>query len=115
MTMTFATNASNDIFLGSDGNLAIVRGLPAVEAGCQTASQAQLGEMILAITSGIPNFGTVWVGSPNLSIFEAYLRKTLLGVDGVIEVTTLTTRAVNGQLQYTATIRSKYGPLEVNG
>lgn len=115
MTQTFAINSNNDIYLGADGNLAIVNGQIGVEQACQTASQAQLGEMVLAITSGIPNFQTVWNGSPNLSIFENYLRDTLLTVPGVLSVVSLTTSVVDKALKYVAKISSIYGLLEING
>lgn len=115
MTQTFAINENNDLFLGPDGNLAIVNGVVGVEQACQTASQAQLGEMVLATTSGIPNFQSVWNGSPNLAIFEAFLRNTLLAVPGVLVVVTLSTNVSDHVLKYTAQISSQFGLLEVNG
>lgn len=115
MTQTFATNALNDIYIGADGNLAIAMGEQAVLQACATAAKAQLGEMVLAINNGIPNFQTVWVGAPNLAIFQSYLRRTLQNVEGVIEVTELTTSVDGGVLSYTATIRTIYGLAAING
>lgn len=115
MVMTFTTNENNDIFIGPDGNLSISTGLQGVLQACATATKAQLGEMCLATTSGIPNFQTVWVGSPNLAIWQKYLRTTIENVEGVIEVTELDVSVANNILSYTATIRSIYGPGEING
>lgn len=115
MAQTFGTNSNNDIYIGADGNLAILTAAPATLGACATASKAQLGEMVLAITSGIPTFQTVWTGRPNLLIFESYLRKTLKAVVGVTDVKSLTTSVVDGALKYTAVIQSVYGPLTVNG
>ena len=115
MTQTFAINAKNDLYIGANGNLAIVTGQTGVEQACQTASQAQLGEMILAINSGVPNFQSVWNGSPNLSIFRAFLRNTLLAVPGVLAVVSLNTSVVDHALHYQATISSTFGLIELNG
>lgn len=119
MTQTFGLNANNDIYLDDNGNLVILSGQPAVESACATATKAQLGEMVLQTLLGIPNFQTVWVGVPNLPMFQFYLRKTLAAVDGVVAVTDLTvgTAVVNNPvtgldetvLVYSATIENEFG------
>ena len=120
MTTTLGTTAdTNDLYLDQAGNLALLTGQAAVEAACATAAKAQLGEMCLQTQAGIPNFETVFVGVPNLPIFRSYLRKTLLGVDGVNDVTALTVNVVQvlnettglneSVLTYEATIESIYG------
>ena len=63
MVQTFGQNANGDVYIGSDGNLVILSGLPAVEAACATASLAQLGEEVLTTGNGLPNFQAVWVGA----------------------------------------------------
>lgn len=115
MTTTLGTNANNDIYLGPDGNLVVLTGLPAIIAACETAAKAQLGEMVLAINAGIPNFQTVWIGSPKLAIFENYLRRTLQAIEGVIEVKETTTSVVGDVLSYTATIETIFGQGQING
>ena len=115
MTQTFGVNSNNDVYIGPDGNLVVRSGEQAVLTACANAAKAQLGEMQFATENGIPNFQTVWVGAPNLAIFEAYLRRALEGVDGVIEVTELTTAVSDGNLSYKATIRTVYGRAEING
>ena len=115
MTQTFAINNKNDIYLGPDGNLAIARNIVGVEQACQTATQAQLGEMILATLSGMPTFQTVWNGSPNLSIFQSYLRTAIITVPGVLAVVSLSTSVRSNKLFYSATISSIYGIFELNG
>lgn len=115
MVQTFATNSNNDIFVGSNGNLSVLSGLNAVLAACVTASRAQLGEMVFAQTSGIPNFQTIWTGTPNYAIFSSYLRQVLGQVDGVIEVTDIQLSNANNILSYTATIKTIYGKGAING
>lgn len=116
MTSTFGTTSeTNDIYLGPDGNLVVLVGLPAIIAACETATKAQLGEMILSINAGIPNFQTVWIGVPKLATYEAYLRRTLEGVEGVTRVAQLTLSHAADVLSYVAEIETPFGSGIVNG
>lgn len=115
MTTTFGTNSNNDIYLGTNGNIVVLTSLAAVMAACATAAKAQLGEMIYATTSGIPNFQTIWIGTPNYAIFESYLRTTLENVEGVTQVNNLTMSTSNNILSYSATIMTIYGKDTLNG
>lgn len=109
MTKSFTTDKSNDLFINLEGLLSTSTGLDAVMQNCETAAKAQLGEMVLAIDQGIPNFQTIWQSAANVVQFEAYLRRTLLAVDGVLEVTNLETVVQSNTLFYTATIKTIYG------
>lgn len=113
MTKTFGTNSDNDIYLGRDGNLVVLNGLEAVTAACESATRALLNEMIYSINRGIPYFETIWVGSPNYAVFRNYLINTLLGVDGVLSVQSLSLTVAEGVLNYTATIATKFGKAEL--
>lgn len=113
MTTTFGTNANNDLYIGSDGNLVVLTGLQAVMAACETATKAQLGEMVLTDTQGIPNFQTIWVGSPNYALYQSFLRNTLLAVPGVLDVKSITLTALNNILSYTAVIVTQFGDAEL--
>jgi hypothetical protein len=113
MTQIFATNEDNDIYIGKDGNLAIFRDLPAVLQACEHAAKAILGEMVLAVDQGIPYFETVWNGVPNYQQFSAALRAAFLGIDGVIEVVSLTISQNDDIVNYIAVIRTVYGNGEI--
>lgn len=113
MTMTFATNSNNDIYLDAGNNLAIATGLAAVMEACRTASLAQLGEEVLFTENGIPTFQTIWVGTPNYALFTAYLQKTLLQVDGVQEIVMLDLKTIGDVLSYRATIKTVFGTGEL--
>ena len=115
VTQTLGTDKNNDLYLDINGNFAVLQNLDAVIAACETASKAQLGEMVLAIDNGIPNFQTVWVGSPNYALFQSYLRNTLLAVSGVTEVKSIELAVQDNILRYTATIDSEFGLAVLNG
>lgn len=112
---TLAVDGNNDIYIARDGNLALNTGLLAVQETCAQAAKAQLGEMVLDTQRGIPNFQTVWNGKPNIAQFEAYLRRTLLGVQGVIGITELTITVESDILTYSASITTIYGSGVING
>lgn len=110
-----AVDAENDIYADSTGSLAINTGLAACMQACAHAVKAQLGEMILAQDEGVPNFSLIWQGAPNLIQFEAAVRSTLLGVDGVTDVTSLTVTSSGGVCTYSATIQTTYGTGALDG
>lgn len=115
MPTTFAISDKNDFVFGSDGNLLIVTGLQAVLMACKGAAQAQLGEMVLAVNQGVPNFNTVWNGSPNLQQFSTALRTILLQVPGVLDILELEVLPSGDNLFYRAVILADDGSGELQG
>lgn len=115
MPTTFATDKNNDLYVGVDGNLSIATGLEAVLAVCANAAKSQLGEMIYSVDQGLPNFQTIWKGSPNYPQFEAALRKTLLAVAGVLRIENLVITNTNNILKYRVTIVTTFGAGALNG
>lgn len=111
----FAVDANNDLYIASDGNLAIVTELQGTLQACAHAAKTQLGEMVLATGQGIPNFQVIWVGVPNIPQFEAAVRTAVLGVPGVVEVVSFLAGVENDILTYTAVIRTIYGTGAING
>ena len=109
MAKSFGLNANNDIYIGLDGLMVIKSDLDALLQDCKTAAQAQLGEMILAIDKGVPNFETIWQSSANVAQFESYLRTTILSVAGVTEIKNLTIKVAENTLFYRAEIVTIYG------
>lgn len=115
MTTTFGVNSDNDLYLDASGNIAILTGIDAVVQCCETASKAQLGEMVLETGLGLPNFQSIWIGTPNYSLWQSYLVTALNNVIGVSEVVSVSYQVGSGSLNYTATIASQYGLAEVTG
>lgn len=115
MTQTFATNEKNDLYIGLDGRLVVVSGIDAVLNACQTAAQAQLGEMVLAVDQGVPNFETIWTSSANVAQFEAYVKRAIMSVDGVKGIENFSVKVQNNKVIYNARIQTIYGTGEING
>ncbi len=115
MTRTLAVDSNNDLYIGTDGSLAIATALQATLQAAQQAAQTQLAEMEYAVDQGLPNFAVVWNGSPNISQFDAYLRRALLGVAHVKGIRDLSIARADNKLSYTATIETDYGPGVLNG
>lgn len=113
MTQTMGVDASNDIYTGPNGNVVILQAQAAVQAACNSTSKARLLEEVLAQTSGLPFFQSVFNGVPKLAVFENALQNALMAVDGVIAVTNITSsvQKVNGKttLVYGATIENQFG------
>lgn len=115
MTKTLGVNANNDIYLGADGNLVVLIGLPAVLQLCEHAVKAVLGEMVLATDQGVPYFQTVWVGVPNFQQFSAALSAAILGVQDVTNINSLVLTQTGNILNYVAEIATIYGVGGING
>lgn len=115
MSRTLAVDSNNDLYLGTDGALALVSDLQATLQAAQQAAQTMLGEMEYALDQGLPNFAVVWNGSPNVAQFDAYLRRALLAVAHVVGVRDLTITRGPNALSYEATIITDYGSGVLNG
>ena len=111
----FSVNTNNDIYLGMDGNLAIVFNLQGTLQACAHAAKTILGEMIFAVDQGLPNFQLIWVGVPNLQQYESAIRGAILAVDGVVQVVSFLASLSDNTLTYTMTIQTVYGTGTING
>ncbi len=105
---SLATNPRNDIYIGTNGKLALVLGIEAIKQNAQHAMQAQLGEMVFALDRGMPTMETVWHHT-NLVQFEAAARQTLRAVEGVIDIPLFEVAIVDDTLRYRATIQTIFG------
>lgn len=115
MTTVIAINDSNDIFMDSTNNLAIATGLTAVSQASQTSTLAQLEEMILFTTQGMPSLQSVFVGEPNYSLYQAAVVAAIQSINGVIAVTSIIVSVQGGVMAYTAEIETNYGIAVIDG
>lgn len=110
-----AVDLDNDLYLAPSGAVATSTELAACMQACAHAMKAQLGEMMYAADQGLPNFSIIWVGAPNLLQFEAASRATLRAVKGVLDITAFSASVQSNRLTYSATIRTIYGTVVLNG
>ena len=103
MLRTFAINDKNDFALDRAGNTQVLEGAFAVSDVCRNAVQDQLGEMLYAMSEGMPTAATVF-NNYNPSQFEAAARGIILGVPGVREIESFTVNRTGDVLRYTAVI-----------
>lgn len=115
MVKTFAVNENNDIYIGKDGNLAIVEGLEATLQLCEQYVKTTLGELVLQTNDGIPYFNTVWAGSPRPQQFEAAVRQACLTVEGVTDINSFSFSQSGDTLNYEINIQTSYGSGVVSG
>ena len=122
MTTVLAINAQNDIYIDGTNNLAMLfgnksnaEGVLAVSQACQTACLAQLREMVLFTTQGMPARQSVFVSNPNLAIYQAALIAAIERIPGVISVQSIVFTKTENVLNYEAKIQSQYGEMTVNG
>lgn len=107
MTTTIAENANNDMYLGSDGNIAFVSGVYAVAQLSASRVEAQRGEMIYALDEGMPTRETAWdVFNP--AAFIAAARAIITDTPDVTAVPTFVLQQTDNDLTYTATIQTIY-------
>lgn len=115
MTLTFAVDSDNDLYVGADGSLARASGQAAVLHLCAHAAKTVLNEMVLEQGEGLPYFEAVWVGAPRLPVWEAAFRARILAVADVVSIDSLTLSRAGNVLSYSATISTIYGTGTVNG
>jgi len=124
---TIPNVAYNDIYLNSQGNIALTSDLgvsgnqQAVLQACAQAAKTLLGEIVFNTDVGIPYFETIWIGVPNLQQYKGALTRAFLTVPDVVEVVSLIvssgTAAASdvNTLTYSAVIRTVYGSGGISG
>lgn len=105
--LSIALNATNDIFVGPDGNLAMVSDIDAVEQDCLTAMKSQLGEMQYNLPLGLPYFDDIWQ-SQNFVKWEGAARAMLANINGVVSVRSFDITINADNFNYKATIETVY-------
>ena len=115
MSRVFAENENNDIYLGSDNQLAVNDDLHAVLQGCKASVEIQKGEALYSQENGMPNDSVIWTGTPNLQQFEFFARKQILKVTDVIDIENFIVTTSDNVLEYQATIKTTYGIGDING
>lgn len=113
--ISFAVNWDNDIHIGGDGNLALVRDEAAVKNCCMHYARALRGEMLHKMDRGIPYWKTTFGRDADIPMFESAFRERMLEIDAVLSVDAFSATIGNDTLNYTAVIRTIYGSITLNG
>lgn len=108
MARILAVDKNNDLVI-KNGRLSFSTDREAVSQACEHAVKAQYGEMILAIQRGIPYNLLAWNGQPNIIQLEAYIRRAILTIDNVLNVSAFEISASNNIVKYSITINTLYG------
>lgn len=111
---TLTIDSNNDICLNKLGNLAVSGDLQAILFACEHAVKAQLGEMIYAVDRGIPYRILAWDRQANLIQLEAFIRRAIINIAGVIGIKEFTMNKANNVITYGLVIQTKYGEGSLN-
>lgn len=102
-------NENNDLFVGDANQLVLRVDLPAILQACESAVEAQRGEMQYDITRGIPTDATLWSGVANQKLFRFYCIQAIRAIPGVLSVLRFDSDIFNNILQYEAEIATEFG------
>lgn len=84
--------ASNDLFLSADGNLAMVTTAEAVGQHARQRLQTYRGEWFLDTTAGVPWLNDILGSSYDPALAESVVKAEILDTDGVAEITSFSIR-----------------------
>ena len=108
MTMTWAVSPlNNDVFINRDGLMQMVYGAEEVRQRIGIALRHYWKEYFLNVPAGVPWYELI-LGSKDLSMTEALLRKTILEVPNVLSI-------LNFQINMTGRAVTVDSQVEVSG
>lgn len=112
----FDLNSTNDIYLDTDGNLALVQDIEAVKIAVSCETKTNYGELQLNTTAGIPYFDTVFTAHPDIELWKSYMKDTILKVPKVLTISNFKTYIdyKTSVLKYAIVINTEYGQGEIN-
>lgn len=110
-------NENNDIFLDSNGNIALCKDIEAVKVSVSCATKTNYGEIVLDTNLGVPYFETIFVAHPDIELWKSYMKQAILAVPKVLGITAFKTYIdyQKSLLKYTVLINTEYGQGEING
>lgn len=113
--ITFMTDENNDFVTLPNGNLAMARDIDAVAQEAKHFAASARNEMIHAYNQGIPFLREAFSKQPNLAQIEAALRRRILETPDVTAILSMDTSMEGETLRYTATLKTTYGTVIING
>jgi hypothetical protein len=80
--------ATNDLIF-SNGDILLVKGLPAVQQQLSLTLKTFLGEWFLDEQIGVPYFQQIFVKRPSVTLIETVFRSAILACPGIAEIDSL--------------------------
>lgn len=112
-----ALDETNDIYLDSEGNLALCKDIEAVKTAVSCATKTNYGEIVLNTRLGIPYFETIFTAHPDIELWKSYMKEAILSVPKVLGIVAFKTNEYRKDkvLKYAVVINTEYGTEEING
>ena len=113
--ITIARDANCDLFLDSDGNIALVSGKNAYAQIVNAKMRTTVGEMMLNMDGGLPYFQTVFADSDLIPIWQAEGTDMVTSLPFVKSIIAFNCEVEGNVLKYELKIETDEGNIEVNG
>lgn len=110
-------NENNDIYVDSNGNLALCRDIEAVKIAVSCATKTNYGEIVLNTTLGVPYFETIFTAHPDIELWKSYMKEAIMSIPKVLGITAFKTYIdyQKSLLKYAVVINTEYGEAKLNG
>lgn len=110
-------NENNDIYIDSNGNLALCKDIEAVKTAVSCATKTNYGEIVLNTNLGVPYFTTIFTAHPDIELWKSYMQEAILSIPKVLGISYFKTYIDNKKnlLTYATVINTEYGEAEING
>lgn len=110
---SLAQSATRD-FVVVAGRIQTVSDIDAAIIVIDNVVRTQLGEYRYNVTKGVDYEGNVFGPAPNLQLFEAQVRRNVLALSFVEQITSFEYNVSNNELVYSMTVKTIYGDAEIS-
>lgn len=98
----------------TEDGIRLSEGLEAVMMVCERYARSALGEMVTQTDKGIPFFQAAFGRQPDIDLYEAWFRRRMREVSGVVSVREFSASVRGDELIYDAIIETVYGTGRLN-
>ena len=112
---TISINSNNDIYLGTNGNLAITQDINALADISKNKVLQNYGEALYNTLQGIPYFETMFTDNPKIDLFQAAVIETLENTDNIQRISNFDYTQENGVYSYSLIEHTTFGDITLNG
>lgn len=112
---TIATNSDNDIYIDSNGNLAMLKDINALANVSKNVILQTYGEAEYNQESGIPYFETIFTDTPKIDLLQAAQIAALENLEDVNRVSNYEYEQSEGVYSYSLIEHTTFGDIQLNG